>query len=76
MPRNGKDDDGNGTSMASLARYLGLAAMLPLSAFAGYVIGEFLDRNLGTHFLQMTCVVLFIVGSFVQLLRELLREDQ
>ena len=60
--------------MASLARYLGLATALPLGAAAGYVIGGYLDTSLGTSFLRVTCVILFVAGGFYQLVRELLRD--
>jgi F0F1-type ATP synthase assembly protein I len=73
MARN-QEDRANGTSMASLARYLGLAAALPMGAAAGYVIGGYLDSTLHTQFLRTACVVVFVIGGFIQLVRELLRD--
>ena len=62
--------------MATLARYLGLATTVPLGAYAGYLLGRYLDDKLGTHYLQFTCVVLFILGSLFQLIRQLLKESK
>jgi hypothetical protein len=69
-----RKDDGGGNSMATLARYLGLATLLPMGAFAGYLCGTYLDEKFGTHYLKLTCIVLFLIGGFIQLIRELMRE--
>jgi len=61
-------------SMAMVARYLGLAFLIPISAGAGWMVGEYLDKHLQTTYLAMTCLILAIVGSFIQLLRELTRD--
>ena len=45
-----------------------------LGAGAGYALGTYLDKTLHTGFLSITCLILGIVGSFVQLMRELLRD--
>ena len=45
-----------------------------MGAFGGYIFGTYLDEKLGTHYLKLTCIVLFIVGGFIQLIRELMRE--
>jgi len=45
-----------------------------MGAGAGWILGTYLDKQLGTRFLSMTCLILGIVGSFIQLMRELLRD--
>ena len=60
---------------ASALRYTAIATMLPASTFAGYLIGHWLDEWLGTHYLMMVCLILGIVGGFVELIRELTRNS-
>ena len=69
-----RKNDTGASSMAMVARYLGLAFLIPMSAGAGYALGTYLDKTLHTGFLSITCLILGIVGSFVQLMRELLRD--
>jgi F0F1-type ATP synthase assembly protein I len=57
-----------------VARYLGLAFLIPISAGAGWMIGEYLDKHLNTGYWSLTCLILGIIGSFIQLIRELLRD--
>jgi F0F1-type ATP synthase assembly protein I len=59
--------------MASALRYTAIATMLPAATFAGYLIGTWLDQRLGTRYLMIVFVILGIVGGFVQLIRELMR---
>jgi ATP synthase protein I len=59
--------------MASALRYTAIATMLPAATFAGYLIGTWLDKWLGTRYLMIVFVILGIVGGFVQLIRELMR---
>jgi len=59
--------------MAAALRYTAIATMLPASIFAGYLIGTFLDKWLGTGYLKIVFLVLGIVSGFVQLIRELMR---
>ncbi|MGA3202965.1 MAG: AtpZ/AtpI family protein [Bryobacteraceae bacterium] len=59
--------------MASALRYTAIATMLPAATFAGYLIGTWLDKWLGTHYLMIVFVILGIVSGFVQLIRELMR---
>jgi F0F1-type ATP synthase assembly protein I len=61
---------------ASALRYTAIATMLPASTFAGYLIGHFLDKRLGTGYLTMTMLILGIVGGFVQLIRELTKNRE
>lgn len=57
-----------------LARYLGLAFLLPMMAFAGWLAGDYLDRTLHTTRWTTICLVIGIALGFVQLIRELLRD--
>ena len=70
-----RKDDSTASSMVFVARYLGLAFLLPMSSAAGWMLGSYLDRHLHTGYWSMTCLILGIVGGFVQLLRELLRDS-
>ncbi len=54
-----------------VARYLGLAVLLPASSVVGYAIGYGLDHVFGTHVLKMVFLVLGTVAGFVQLIRGL-----
>jgi ATP synthase protein I len=59
--------------MAAALRYTAIATMLPASTFAGYLIGYWLDRWLGTGYLKIVFLILGIVSGFAQLIRELMR---
>ena len=54
-----------------LSKYLGLAFLLPCATLVGYVIGYYLDRAFGTHFLTLIFLLLGIASGFIELLREL-----
>lgn len=54
-----------------VARYLGLAVLLPAASVAGYAIGYGLDSAFGTHSLKMVFLVLGTIAGFVQLIRGL-----
>ena len=69
------DNDSPASAITFAARYLGLAFLIPMSAGAGWMLGQYLDRHLQTNFLAMTCLILGIIGSFIQLIRELLRDS-
>lgn len=66
-----KDSDQSG--MATFGRYLAVGIMLPVSSMIGYGIGYELDLHLGTHWLRITLMLLFTVGGFIQLIREITR---
>jgi len=68
-------EKGDGFVAAAL-RYTAIATMLPASIFAGYLIGTFLDKWLGTGYLKIVFLVLGIVGGFAQLIRELVRQSR
>lgn len=59
--------------VASALRYTAIAMMLPAATFAGYLIGTFLDKWLGTSYLKIVFLILGIISGFVQLIRELMR---
>jgi ATP synthase protein I len=60
---------------ASALRYTAIATTIPASTFAGYLIGHWLDKWLGTGYLMIVFLILGIVSGFVQLIRELTRKD-
>jgi F0F1-type ATP synthase assembly protein I len=62
--------------IASALRYTAIATTLPVTIFAGYLIGHWLDKWLGTGYLEMVFLILGIVGGFVQLIRELTRGNK
>lgn len=74
MKNRKSTNDNNGSGMVMVARYLGLAFLIPISAGAGWMIGQYMDKQLHTGYLALTCLVLGIIGSFIQLIRELLRD--
>ena len=61
-------------SMATAMRYLGLAFVIPLSAGGGWELGAYLDRTMKTNYWAFILLVLGIIGSLVQVIRELNRE--
>lgn len=58
-----------------VSRYTGLAFILPACVFIGYLIGYFLDKWLGTHFLYLVFLLLGIAAGFIELIREVQKED-
>lgn len=63
-----------GNPWIQVARYLGLATLLPAAAAVGYVAGYALDRAFGTRFLRIVFLILGIIGGFVNLIREVSSE--
>jgi F0F1-type ATP synthase assembly protein I len=61
---------------ASFAEYTGLALLLPVSTFVGYLIGYWLDHAFHTHFLYLVFLILGSVGGFVQLIRQVVRDTR
>ena len=62
--------------MARAAEYTSLAFVLPASTFVGYLIGYWLDRKLGTAWLQILFLILGSVAGFVQLIRQIMRDSK
>lgn len=62
------------SAMAAAMRYLGLAFVIPLTAFGGWELGGYLDRTLKTGYWGAICLLLGIAGSLVQVIRELNRD--
>lgn len=56
------------------AEYSTLAFVLPASTFVGWLLGHLLDKGLGTGYLNIVGLLLGIVGGFVQLIRQVLRD--
>lgn len=56
-------------------RYLSLAALLPAATFVGYAAGYGLDRLFGTHFLYLVFLLLGIAAGFIELIREVSKDD-
>ena len=65
----GKNDPWN-----LVARYAGVAMLLPASAFVGYAIGYGLDHLFSTGFLKVTFLLLGVASGLVQVIRELSRD--
>jgi F0F1-type ATP synthase assembly protein I len=66
-----KKDD----SMRQVGKYLGLAFLLPTCTFVGYVIGYLLDKAFHTRFLTFTFLLFGIAAGFIELIRELNRDN-
>jgi F0F1-type ATP synthase assembly protein I len=59
----------------TFAKYSGLAFLLPTAVLVGYVIGYFLDKAFGTHFLKIVFLLLGIASGMIELIRELTKDD-
>jgi F0F1-type ATP synthase assembly protein I len=57
-----------------LARYLGLAFLLPAAALVGYGLGYWADSQLGTGQGRTIGLIIGVAAGITQLVRELLRE--
>jgi F0F1-type ATP synthase assembly protein I len=62
--------------MAQVGEYTSLAFVLPVSTFIGYVMGYFLDKAFGTHFLYLVFLILGIISGFTQLIRQIQRDTR
>jgi MFS family permease len=62
------------SSLYLLGKYLGLVFLLPSGAIAGYLLGGFAEHWLHWSWLRPAGIVLGIVGGFIKLLDELLRD--
>jgi F0F1-type ATP synthase assembly protein I len=61
---------------ASYAAYTGLALLLPVSTFVGYLIGKGLDHLFHTKFLYVVFLILGSAGGFVELIRQVMRDTR
>jgi len=64
------------TPAARYAEYSGLALLLPVSTFIGYLIGYWLDKAFGTTWLRIVFLILGSVGGFVTLIRQIMRDSR
>jgi F0F1-type ATP synthase assembly protein I len=55
----------------SLAKYLELSLLIPISTFVGYGAGYGLDKLFGTHFLYVIFMVIGSAAGIIQVIREL-----
>jgi F0F1-type ATP synthase assembly protein I len=62
--------------MAMVSEYTGLAFLLPVCTFVGYVIGYLLDKAFHTHFLYLVFLILGIISGFVQLIRQIQKDTR
>lgn len=62
-------------ALASFTRYLSLAAVLPISTLIGYGLGYGLDYLFGTHFLYIVFLLFGVASGFLEVIREVQRED-
>jgi F0F1-type ATP synthase assembly protein I len=62
-----KDDN----PMRQMGRFLGLAFLLPCCVLVGYIIGHYLDKAFGTHYLTLIFLLLGIAAGFIELFREM-----
>lgn len=56
------------------AEYSTLAFVLPVSTFAGWLLGHWLDKLFHTGFLEVVCLILGTVAGFVSLIRQVTRD--
>jgi F0F1-type ATP synthase assembly protein I len=66
----------NKTFAQRAAEYSSLALVLPVSTFAGYLIGHWLDGLFGTTWLRIALLMLGSVGGFIQLIRQIMRDSR
>ena len=58
-----------------VGRYLSLATLLPAATVVGYLIGYGLDHLFHTHFLRIVFLIFGIAAGFINLIRELNRDQ-
>ncbi|MBI1896346.1 MAG: AtpZ/AtpI family protein [Acidobacteria bacterium] len=56
--------------------YSALALALPVSTFAGYLIGYLLDQAFGTNFLYIIFLLLGIAAGLVEVVRKVQRQSK
>ncbi|HTS75411.1 MAG TPA: AtpZ/AtpI family protein [Bryobacteraceae bacterium] len=68
-------NDKRGSVWVQVGRYLSIATLLPAATAAGYLIGYGLDHLFHTRFLRIVCLMLGIAAGFINLFRELGRDQ-
>jgi F0F1-type ATP synthase assembly protein I len=63
------------TTAARYAEYTSLALLLPVSTFAGYAIGFWLDGRFGTRWIRIALLILGSAGGFIELVRRIMRDS-
>ncbi len=62
-------------ALAMVGKYMALAFVIPSTTFAGYVIGYLLDKVFDTSYLNIVFLFIGIAAGFVELFRELLKDN-
>jgi F0F1-type ATP synthase assembly protein I len=62
------------TQWQQFSRYSSLAMLLPSSVLVGYLMGYFLDKLFGTHFLYLVFLFLGIAAGLTSFIREALKD--
>jgi ATP synthase protein I len=70
-----KPSGGNKSIWVIAGEYSSLGFILPSSVVAGYLIGYWLDKWLGTTYLYLVFLVLGIVSGFIQIFRFLKKHE-
>lgn len=63
------------TGASKYVEYSGLALLLPAATFVGLVIGHYLDKAFGTHWLTVVFLILGSVAGFVSLIRQIMKDS-
>lgn len=64
------------SSWAKAGAYMGLAFVPAISGYAGYWIGTQIDLNYGTHYGQLTGMILGLAAGFYELYRQAMRIER
>lgn len=57
-------------------QYGDMAISIPLAAAVGYGIGYWLDGKFGTEWLRVLFLLLLVVGAFVRLVLQILKDKK
>jgi len=63
------------TQWQQFSRYSSMVMLLPSSVLVGYLMGYYLDKLFGTHFLYIVFLILGIAAGLVSFLREALKDE-
>lgn len=70
-----KNSDSKKSIWVIAGEYSSLGFILPTSVLAGYFLGYWLDKKLGTNYLYLVFLLLGIVSGFIQIFRFLKRHE-